>query len=126
MKENVNVEGKCKYCTNNPSIFAYPGKGTHMSSNDSLFVICVILTANIPRHTGGSSRRFWGRPTWRSDPSQGTPQTKNSSDLADYFLGSGPKSRTKIKKIYKKENKQNNWLQVPGSSWKSTVSSVGP
>ena len=52
------------------------------------------------RPTGGSSRRFWGRPTWRSDPSQGTPKTKNSSDLAHYFLGSGPKSRTKIK--YKK------------------------
>ena len=49
----------------------------------------------------------FGRPTWRSDPSQGTPKTKkkNSLDLAHYFLGSGPKSRTKIK-IYKKENKK--------------------
>ena len=47
--------------------------------------------------TGGSSRRFWGRPTWRSDPSQGTPKIKSSSNLDHYFLGSGPKSRTKIK-----------------------------
>ena len=68
--------------------------------------------------------RFWGRPTWRSDPSQGTPKTKNSSDLAHYFFGSGPKSRTKIK-IYKKENKEVR-LQVPGSSWKPMVSPVGP
>ena len=74
--------------------------------------------------TGGSSRRFWGRPTWRSDPSQGIPKTKNSSDLAHYFWGSGPKSLTKIK-IYKKENKKVR-LQVPGSSWKSMVSPVGP
>ena len=48
-------------------------------------------------YTGGSSRRFWGRPTWRSEPSQGTPKTKNYSDLAHKFWGSGPKSRTKIK-----------------------------
>ena len=74
--------------------------------------------------TGGSSRRFWGRPTWRSDPSQGTPKTKNSSDLAHYFLGSGPKSRTKIKNIKRKTKKLR--LQVPGSSWKSVVSPVGP
>ena len=74
--------------------------------------------------TGGSSRRFWGRPTWRSDPSQGTPKTKNSLDLAHYFLGSGPKSRTKIKYI-KKESKKVR-LQVPGLSWKSMVSPVGP
>ena len=42
---------------------------------------------NAAMATGGSSRRFWGRPTWRSDPSQGTPKTKNSSDLAHYFWG---------------------------------------
>ena len=52
------------------------------------------------------------------------PKNKNSSDLAHYFWGSGPKSRTKIK-IYKKENKKVQ-LQVPGSSWKSMVSPVGP
>ena len=69
--------------------------------------------------TGGSSRRFWGRPTWRSDRSQGTPKTKNSSDLAHYFLGSGPKSRTKIK-IYKKGKQKKSGfrsLLYHGSPW---------
>ena len=40
------------------------------------------------------------------------------------IFGSGPKSRTKIKYI-KKENKKVR-LQVPGLSWKSMVSPVGP
>ena len=40
------------------------------------------------RSTGGSSRLFQGGGgTWRRDPCQGTPKTKNSTDLNHYFLG---------------------------------------
>ena len=37
-------------------------------------------------HTGVSRSQFFGVPFWQRDPSQGTPKTKNSTDLGQ-FLG---------------------------------------
>ena len=44
--------------------------------------------------TVGISRRFFfffGGGVLANDPSQGTPKTKNSTDLGHYILGEGPK-----------------------------------
>ena len=45
-----------------------------------LYIVEVII------HTGGSRSRFFEVAFWQRDPSQGTPKTKNSTDLGQ-FLG---------------------------------------
>ena len=77
---------------------------------------------NVVFSTGGSSRRFWGRPTWRSDPSQGTPKLITPRIWPTIF-GEWPKITYK-NKIYKRKTKKSP-ASGPGSSWKSMVSPVG-
>ena len=83
--------------------------------------------------TGGSSRRFWGGPTWRRGSYQGTPKTKNSTDLVHYFFGIGQNSLSK-KNNFKKNSKKSwvlrggqmpIWPPLPGL-WGGGYGHIGP
>ena len=57
------------------------------------FLGCILY--NVIIHTGGPRSRFLGVPFWQRDPSQGTPKTKNSTDLGQFFGLRDPNSLPK-------------------------------